>query len=71
MDVFYVFRLKSTYNTVKHMINNNLKECIFSNNTYKYKIINYKIYEEEYYILTNLLEKDNEEIKELYKKDGI
>jgi hypothetical protein len=27
-----------------------------------------KIYEEEYYILTNLLEKDNEEMKELYKK---
>ena len=67
MNVFYIFRLKSTYNTVKHMINNNLKECIF-NNTFKYKIINYKIYEEEYYVLTNLLEKDNEEIKELYKK---
>jgi hypothetical protein len=66
----YIFRLKKNLNIVNFLKDNNLNEYIYTVNNKNYKIVNYKVHEdgEEYYLLTTLLNKNLEELKDLYKK---
>jgi IS4 transposase len=69
-NIDYIFRTKKNFLKNKYLKENNLNEYIYYINNKKYKIINYKIHNEgeEYFLLTSLINKDLEELKNLYKK---
>lgn len=69
-NVDYIFRMKKNFLKNKYLKENNLNEYIYTINNNKYKIINYKIHDEgeEYFLLTSLIYKNLEELKNLYKK---
>lgn len=68
----YIFRIKKHFTIINCLKNNNLNEYTYTLNNNNYKIVNYKINNnddgEEYYLLTNLINKNIEELKDLYKK---
>ena len=66
----YIFRIKSDSKKINFLKNNNVKEYIYTIQNIKYKIINYNIDPngEEYYLITSLIDKNINELKELYKK---
>lgn len=64
----YIFRMKKNFKKLSYLKDNNLNEYIFTINNYK--IVNYKIHDkgEDYFLLTSLVNKNIEELKDLYKK---
>lgn len=69
-NIDYIFRMKKNFLKINYLIENNLNEYIYTMNNIKYKIVNYKIHDEgeEYFLLTSLVNKNLEELKDLYKK---
>jgi hypothetical protein len=66
----YIFRIKSDSKKINFLKNNNVKEYVYTIQNIKYKIVNYNIDPngEEYYLITSLIYKNIDELKELYKK---
>jgi hypothetical protein len=68
--VYFIFRTTENYHINDYIRNNsNEKEHVFEKNNIFYKVVNYKIHEngEEYYLITTLINKSLDELKEHYK----
>jgi len=65
-DINYIFRVKNTLTGVKELLLNDVNEFYTSHNT---KVVTYSVIDdgEPYYLLTNLLYLNINELKDLYK----
>jgi len=67
-NIDYIFRIKKNIDHVKYLIENKLNEYVYKINNKLYKLVNYNINSEEYYIITSLIGSNIEELKNLYWK---
>ena len=63
LGINYIFRLKTNFNIVKNLENN---DYTFTEDNIEKRVIKYTIKNEDYYLLTNLFNKTIEELKENY-----
>jgi hypothetical protein len=63
LGINYIFRLKTNFNIVKNLENN---DYTFTEDNIEKRVIKYTIKNEDYYLLTNLFNKTLEELKEEY-----
>jgi hypothetical protein len=67
-NLHYIVRYKKNSVNTKFLIKNNLDEYIFNINNIKHKIVRYFINNKPYYLLTNLIDMNIEDLKNNYKK---